>query len=77
MLFCSGIQKKRSPIVDFFRTPRCTFFFELFLGRFGKDLGIERDYNRTKSNGGRNREETKVRLLQSKIVGLRKCGGEK
>ena len=28
------------------------------------------------SNGGRNREVTDVRLLQSKIVGLRKCGGE-
>ena len=33
--------------------------------------------NLPQSNGGRSREVTEVRLLQSEIVGLRKCGGEK
>jgi hypothetical protein len=39
-------------------------------------LGIKGYYNRTKSNGGRSREQTEVGLLQSKIVGFGKCGGE-
>ena len=53
------------------------YYFRTLSERFKKDLGIEGDYNPTKSNGGRNREETEVRLLQSEIVGLRKCGSEK
>ena len=59
MLFCLGIQKKREVHRWTSLVPLDILFFELFLGRFSKDLGIERDYNRTKSNGGRNREESK------------------
>ena len=64
-LFCSGRDGKTkrdaihlyaSPVI-IARTPRCTIF-ELFPERFKKDLGIEGDYNPTKSNGGRSREET-------------------
>ena len=50
--------------------------FEQLPERFKKELGIDGDYNPTKSNGGRNQEQTEVGLLQSKIVGFEKCGGE-